>query len=148
MPMGHLKVNRCLADKAMDVIDHALDRPLDPHAETYRNYYAAPAGLAAEFARSPHWEVGSPMPGGLFPCVVTDDGRAALVDHLSAIGDRHRGYAISFGGHTTNIVGISASKARYSYFLDIRDCCPDLTFKDFCQRSKIKRIDRATRDAK
>ncbi|WP_319533384.1 hypothetical protein [uncultured Cohaesibacter sp.] len=34
-------VNRSLDDKAMDAIDHALGRPVDPMSESYRNYYCA-----------------------------------------------------------------------------------------------------------
>ncbi len=140
--MPHLKINRHLADEAMNAIDHALGRPLDPLAETYRNYYAAPVDLAAEFARTPHWEVGPPMTGGLIPCVVTDGGRRALADHLVEIGDAHRAYAITFDGHTITVVGTSASKARYSYFLDIRDCVPGITFGEFCRRSRVRAIER------
>lgn len=133
-----LKVNRHLADEAMNAIDHALGRPLNPLGTTYRNYYAAPADVAEKFAMTPNWQVGMPMPGGLIPCVVTDVGRKALADHLVAIGDSHRAYDITFEGHTTAVVGVRASKARYSYFLDIRDCIPDMTFSDFCRKSTIR----------
>ena len=42
-----LTVNRYLADPAMDDVDHALGRPLDPMRESYRNRYAVDAGDAA-----------------------------------------------------------------------------------------------------
>lgn len=36
----NLRVDRYLENQAMDHIDHALGRPLDPLGETYRNFYA------------------------------------------------------------------------------------------------------------
>jgi len=136
--MPHLKVNRHLADEAMDKIDHALGRPLDPTGETYRNFYAAPTDVAAEFAKTPYWNIGPIITRGLIGCTVTSAGRKALADHLVAIGERHRAFDVTFQGYTTTVVGTSASKARYSYFLNIRDCLPDLTFSDFCRRSTIR----------
>ena len=55
-----MKVNRYLKDKAMDRIDHALGRPLNPLAETFRNHFAVEAEdtFAAEMRTSPHWDGG------------------------------------------------------------------------------------------
>lgn len=37
--MKNPTVNRYLKDKAMDHIDHALGRPVDPLRESYRNHF-------------------------------------------------------------------------------------------------------------
>lgn len=143
--MTSLRVDRCLHDKAMNAIDHALGRPLDPMAETYRNHYAAPAAMAATFAASPHWEIGRPMPGGLVPCRVTDAGRAALRDHLEAIRDPHRAFVITFEGHELVQVSTSHAKAKYGCWLDLADCRPDPTFGDFCRAATVRLSKRGRR---
>lgn len=132
-------VNRYLTDKAMDRLDHALGRPLDPLGKTYRCYFAVgkDSDLAAEFRASPHWEEGREVPGGLASFHPTQEGRQALADHLKATGDPHRGYLVSFEGHTTMVVAKSRSGARYSYFLRISDCLPDMTFGDFVERCAV-----------
>ncbi len=132
-----MKVNRYLEDKTMDQIDHALGRPLDPMVESHRNYYAADPGTAAEMAASPFWAGGRLISGGLRGFCVTDAGRKALAEHLRKIGDPHRAYCIRFDGHERMVVGASRSKARYSYFLDLRDALPDLTFADYCRRISV-----------
>ncbi len=132
------QVNRSLADKRMDNIDHALGRPLDPTAETYRNFYTTGAALADEMAASPFWIEG--RRGKDMRCFsVTDEGRKALADHLREIGDRHRAYAVTFDGHEQSVIAVSAGKARYDYFLTIRDVIPDLRFKDYCRRTSVRR---------
>lgn len=139
--MDYLIVNRCLKDKNMDHIDHALGRPLDPTAETYRNYFSTDdSSLASEMALSPLWTDGGCRQGPRIMRYfhVTDAGRLALADYLKAIGDQHRCYVVSFRGFETRVVATSHSKARYSYYLDLTECVPDLTFKDFCSRARVR----------
>lgn len=132
-----LQVNRCLEDKAMDHIDHALGRPLDPTTETYRNFFTTDGPIADAFATSPHWIEGR-RGTGMRCFAVTDEGRKALAEHLRKIGDPHRAYTVTFDGHERSIVAASASKARYDYFLTIRDVLCDLTFKDYCKRASVR----------
>ncbi|TDX72631.1 hypothetical protein EDE05_12852 [Neorhizobium sp. R1-B] len=135
------QVNRYLKDKAMDQIDHALGRPVDPLIETYRNHFAvnADSKTAKEFDASPFWSRnGKGAPGGMAFYHVTAEGRQALKQHLKAIGDRHRIFNVTFDGHTQPVVAESASKARYSLWLDISDCFADLSFKKFCQTATVR----------
>lgn len=125
-----MNVNRYLKDKAMDHIDHALGRPVDPMGASYRNHFAAGGSIAESMAQSEHWTEGKRI-GDLRCFSVSPAGRAALAAHLKAVGDKNRAYCIIFRGYESTVVAESHSKARYSYFLDIRDACPDLTFKDF-----------------
>lgn len=89
---GNPRVNRSLADPMMDDIDHALGRPTDPLGETFRNYYAANTGgpEAAAFDASPWWRRGR-SDASLTGYIVTDEGRQALADHLSALAGLKRG---------------------------------------------------------
>ncbi len=135
--MDSLVVNRCLDDKAMDRIDHALGRPLDPLAETYRNFYATGGAMADEMAASPFWEEGRPSRDMRYFCV-TDTGRQSLAAHLREIKDPHRAFVITFDGRTRSVVATTASKARYAHYLDLSDVCPDLEFKDYCRRSTVR----------
>lgn len=137
--MTEIKVNRYLTDPAMDRIDHALGRPLDPLGETYRNYYAAEPQEAAVMSTSPYWHIRCRWLSGLTTFSVTDAGRAALSAYLRSIGDRHRAFDLTFDGHVTRVVGTSAAKARYNCFLDARDYYSDLTFAEFLRRSTIRR---------
>lgn len=135
------QVNRYLEDKAMDHIDHALGRPVDPMIETYRNHFAVDADskTAKAFEASPFWRRnGKGAPGGMAFYHVTDEGRQALAQHLKAIGDKHRIFNVTFDGHTQPVVAESASKARYSLWLDISDCFADLSFKKFCQSVTVR----------
>jgi len=134
-----LTVDHYLADKAMDHIDHALGRPLDPMGETHRHHYAAnrDGQIAAELRASPYWTNGSTV-GDIVFFHVTDEGRAALAAHLRAIVDPHRAYAVSFDGHTRPVVATCRAQARYSAFLDVSDGFPDLTFSAFCRRSRVR----------
>ncbi|RAI45270.1 hypothetical protein [Rhodoplanes roseus] len=135
-----LRVNRCLADEAMEAIDHALGRPLDPLVETHRNYFAAPPVLAAQFAATPHWDVGSPMPGGIVSCRVTEEGRRALAAYLLQAGDPHRAFEVLYDSHTTTVVATTPGRAKYSYFLDLRDSFSELTFAEFCRKVSVRSI--------
>ncbi len=137
-----MKVNRCLADKAMDHIDHALGRPFDPMGDSYRNYFAASGPIAEGMARSEHWVEGRKN-GELRCFAVTPAGRTALVAHLKAIGDKNRAWRITYRGYESTVVAESRSKARYSHFLDLSDVCPDLTFKDFSMEASVRLAFRA-----
>lgn len=133
------QVNRYLKDKAMDHIDHALGRPVDPTAETYRNYFyvIGDTDLRRSMASSPHWQ-GDRKAGEGEYFVVTDEGRAALAAHLKAIGDKHRLWIVSYGGYQMETVATTAAKARYSKWLDIRDTDDSLTFGKFQRNSKVR----------
>jgi len=133
------QVNRYLEDKPMDHIDHALGRPVDPRAETHRNYFyvIGDTGLRREMASSPHWQSsGKTADGEYFS--VTDEGRAALSDHLKAIGDQHRRWIVSYAGYQMEVVATTAAKARYSKWLDISDTDDSLTFGKFQRGSRVR----------
>lgn len=125
-----------MQNRAMDQIDHALGRPLDPMAETYRNFYATGGAIADEMAASPFWQEGR-RGRDMRYFAVTDEGRKALARHLREIGDPHRSFRITFDGHERTVVAASRGKARYSHFLDLRDVMPDLTFVDYCRRAML-----------
>lgn len=132
------QVNRYLENKAMDHIDHALGRPVDPMAETYRNHFATDDGpQSAEFMASPHWDFAGATGEMLFFCV-TETGRRALADYLHQIGDRNRVYMVTFGGYDMPQVATSHAKARYMRWLSISDLCPDLSFRDFMASSRVR----------
>lgn len=124
----------------MDRIDHALGRPLDPTAETYRNHYATDGTLADEMAGSPFWEEGRSCGGRLRSFYVTEAGCDALAKHLREIGDAHRAFLVTFEGHPRTVVAVTRDKARYSHYLDIRDSFSDLTFKDYCKRTTVAAV--------
>lgn len=138
------QVNRSLADKAMDRIDHALGRPVNPLSETYRNHYAANEASAAadQMSASPHWrEIVLPKAqrGDLRFFEVTEAGRFALRDHLRQIGDRNRLWNITYGGFEMTEAAQTASKARYAKWLSLSDVMPDLTFKQFASEARVRR---------
>jgi len=135
------QVNRCLKDKAFDHIDHALGRPVDPMAETYRNHFATDADSkeGKAFAASPYWDRhGSTEPGRMTFFFVNQAGREALKQHLKEIGDKHRLYDVSYLGQTQSIVAETAAKAKYSLWLDISDCFCDLTFATFTRQASVR----------
>jgi hypothetical protein len=136
-----MEINRSLKDKAMDRIDHALGRPLDPLQESYRNRYATDGALADEMAASPFWREGARGCSLRF-FEVTDEGRRALAAHLREIEDPHRAYTVTYEGHAQIVVAETAAKARYSRYLDISDVIPDLTFKDFSRRASVAAVGR------
>jgi hypothetical protein len=131
-------VNRYLKDKAMDHIDHALGRPLDPMGQTYRNYFVVQTetDLAHQFRENPHWHEGG-KDGTMSYFTVTQEGRAALHDHLKIIGDPNRGFAVTFRGQTFTVVARSKSAARYDAYLRVSDCDHGLTFGAFLCGSKV-----------
>ena len=135
-------VNRYLRDKTMDHIDHALGRPIWPLRESYRNCFATDirTNLAAEFQESPHWELGSVDQNGMGFFYVTQAGREALAAHLDGldVGERHRAYVVDYAGYSSVVPAKSRAHARYSKWLDISDCCADLTFGDFIKNSSVR----------
>ncbi|HEY0212126.1 MAG TPA: hypothetical protein VGC40_00815 [Paenirhodobacter sp.] len=132
------KVNRYLEDKAMDHIDHAIGRPVDPMDESYRNCFAVGEGPQADaFRSSPFWKYDGKH-GSLLYFSVTDKGRRALRDHLRAIADPHRAYDVTFGGYTTTVVGTSPANAKYQHWLIVSDVAPDLTFGDYQRRARAR----------
>lgn len=135
--MNNPSVNRYLENKAMDHIDHALGRPVDPMGETYRDHFVTSGAQADKFAASPHWEEFRRC-GEMRFFGVTDEGRKALAEHLKAIGDKTRKYAVTFDGFTSFVAAESAAKARYSNWLNISDVAPDLTFTQFCRRATVR----------
>jgi hypothetical protein len=134
-----LTVNRYLKDKAFDRIDHALGRPIDPLGETYRSYFAVDteSKTARSFRASAFWREGRTSDGMAW-FYVTDKGRAALRDHLKAIGDPHRAYAVYFEGEARSVIATSPAKAKYSRWLDLSDCYPDLTFAQFQKSARVR----------
>lgn len=76
--MTQKSVNRHLNDDAMDNIDHALGRPINPMKLSHRNYFeTASHEETDDFLATGHWE----FTGAL--CVVNDAGREALNKHLT-----------------------------------------------------------------
>lgn len=134
------QVNRYLDNKAMDRIDHALGRPVDPLAQTYRNYFATDARgkLASDMAASPHWCL-SGSDGSMHYYAVTPEGRAALKAHLQDIGDQHRLYAVNYDGYSLSVVATSHSQARYRAWCDVSDC-RDISFRSFQRISRVRLI--------
>ena len=108
-----MQVNRYLEDKAMDHIDHALGRPIDPLTESYRDHFAVEHESAAvTFRASQHWSEGKTWPCGTTFFHVSDAGRQALADHLREIEDPHRAYDVTFQGITTTVIATGAGQAR------------------------------------
>jgi len=134
------QVNRYLENKAMDRIDHALGRPVDPMAETYRTHFAASVGTdeAIEMAASGHWrDLGAA--GDIHMFSVAPAGRAALSRHLDEIRDPHRLFVIQFDGHESSIVGTTPGNAKYRYWLELDG---HLSFPDFCRRCNVRLADK------
>lgn len=132
-------VNRCLEDKALDHVDHALGRPAWPLRDSHRNYFATDAGgrLARAFESSAHWRRRG-TDGRLTYFQVTEEGRKALAAHLASLG-LDRIFVVEFAGHQRNVPAPTASKARYHYWLDIIDVLPDVSFLTFVRRSRVRR---------
>ncbi|WP_313443177.1 hypothetical protein [Novosphingobium sp.] len=133
------QVDRYLENKAMDHIDHALGRPVDPLAESYRNYFyvIGDTDLRRDMAASPHWEGdGKGGEGEYF--FITDEGRAALAAHLKAIGDKHQRWIVSYAGYEMEVIATTRAKARHSKWLSISDVNESLTFGEFQRNSKVR----------
>ena len=134
------QVNRYLKDKAMDRIDHALGRPVDPMGESHRNYFAVEpdSDIAAAFDASPFWHRNGKSGSGMAYYHVTAEGRQALKRHLKEIGDKHRLFDVTYQGQTQTVIAVSASKAKYSLWLDISDCFCDLKFGAFARAASVR----------
>jgi hypothetical protein len=135
------RVNRYLKDKAMDHIDHALGRPVDPTGETYRNHYAADKDGkdAASFATSPHWQLDG-CTGRMAFYGVTDAGRKALADHLKAIGDPWRPYSVEWNEATCIYAATSEADAKKQAYSSASDVFSDLTFRKFDREASVARV--------
>ena len=135
----HISVNRYLKDKAMDHIDHALGRPVDPMGETYRNYFCTDIRNpeADRMAASPCWHMGRKLEGGMVYFHVTKHGRKALSDHLKSIGDKHRLFIVSYAGSDMPVAAESHGKARYKKWLDVSDAS-DISFKEFQVAARVR----------
>ena len=132
-------VNRALDNEAMDHIDHALGRPLFPLQETFRNFFATEVGgpLALSLSISPHWRLAG-VREGMACYVVTDAGRRALATHIEA-SNGFRAFDVHWRGHSRRIPAETASKARYKYYLMLKEVCPDLGFSEFCSAAHVRR---------
>ncbi|WP_299945275.1 hypothetical protein [uncultured Ruegeria sp.] len=133
-------VNRCLKDKSMGRIDHALGRPVNPLGDTFRDHFATDidAPEAYDMARSPYWHMGRKIEGGMVFFHVTKHGRIALSDHLQVIGDKHRQFIVIWDGYEMPVIAETPSKARYSKWVDINDALPDLTFQEFLSTARVR----------
>jgi hypothetical protein len=132
------QVNRYLENKAMDHLDHALGRPVDPLQETYRNYFfvIGDTDLRRYMSSSPHWESAGPTADGEY-FSVTEEGRKALAAHLKKIGDKNRLWTVSYAGYQTAVVATTRAKARYSKWLEISDVDDSLSFSQFQRNSRV-----------
>lgn len=137
MSIANPTVNRYLADKAMDRIDHALGRPIWPLRETYRNHYATNAGGPLGMVASPFWSK-SGQQGDMAFYAVTEAGRIALDIYLEDIESPWRPFVVSFGGFSRIIPERSRSKAKYAYYLAVSDAWSDLTFAEFCKTATAR----------
>lgn len=131
-------VNRCLKDKAVDHLDHALGRPTWPLRDSYRNYFAvdADSDLGRSFAASPHWSI-SGTSGRLTYFAVTPEGRAALGKHLSEVS-ADRPYLVTFSDYVGIVSAPTPAKARYRRFIEVRDTWCELTFKEFSAGARVR----------
>lgn len=141
MADGNPSVNRYLKDKAMDHIDHALGRPVDPLGETFRNHFAVDkdSKTAAAFAASPQWKLNGRTVDMAFYSV-TAQGRKALAEHLKEIGDPWKPYAVTFNGYTSIVSAKSSGNAKYQKYLDVSDVYCDLKFGDFARKATVRRV--------
>jgi hypothetical protein len=104
-----------LNPEQLRVLRHMLgiDKPWEDSPKPYRNYYCASScdPTMSELARIGAVQLYDARSDcEWYTC--TDAGRAAAIASFKTIQ-------------------YSASKRRYRLFLDIRECCPDLTFREF-----------------
>ncbi|MCD0415723.1 hypothetical protein LOC51_00715 [Rubrivivax sp. JA1024] len=131
-----MQVNRSLPDETMDMIDHALGRPLDPLSKSFRNHFVTGGETADAMAACPFWREARSF--GDDRCfTVTDAGRSALAEYLKQIGDPHRAFVMSYRGETTTIVATNRDRALRSYYVAISDVMPDLTYRGFLRKAKV-----------
>nr|WP_244868007.1 hypothetical protein [Vannielia litorea] len=123
----------------MDNIDHALGRPVDPLAETFRNHFYTGLGTpeADEFAASPCWRMGRRVGGSAY-FHVTRHGREVLKAHLREIGDKSRLYEITWKGEALSpVVATNRREARYRKWLAVSDTC-DVSFIEFAKAITVR----------
>lgn len=119
-----------LTAEQLRVLRHMLgiDRPEMDVPKPYRDYYCANPGdpTMVELVR-----VGAvrlyDTRGGYEWYTCTDEGRAAGI-----------------ASHKT--IRYSAAKRRYIRFLDLRECCPDLTFRQFLTDPRYRSAHQTTRE--
>jgi hypothetical protein len=140
MSRDNPSVNRCLGDRAIDHLDHALGRPTFPLRESYRNYFATDVDSdhARAFGASPHWQHRKTV-NRMAYYSVTSEGRQALAQHLGRLG-LDRAYVVRFDEHDQVVPAATPAKARYSRWLEIRDCLGDMTFGAFVRRTQVWRV--------
>lgn len=130
-----MQVNRYLKNKAMDNIDHALGRPVDPMVATYRNHFAAHVCEAGKF-REPQW-VETHRDFDLVFFQVTPAGRRTLRDYLRSIGDTTRLFIVRYmGSDMSPVPAKSHSAARYAAWLSWDT--NELTFGQFIKHSNVR----------
>lgn len=139
--MNNPRVNRYLKDKAMDHIDHALGRPVDPMGETYRNHFATGVHSqeAKAFGASENWELDG-LVRGMAYFSVTDAGRKALADHLKKIGDKWGRYSVTWNDETCIIAATSEVDAKKRAYSSASDAYSDLTFRQFGREVSVSRV--------
>ncbi|WP_176083150.1 hypothetical protein [Martelella sp. HB161492] len=132
-------VNRHLSDPHFNRIDHALGRPVDPLAETYRSHYAIQEvdQRFTELASSPHWERGQTVNGLTF-FYVTESGRKALAEHLLSIKDRNRLFVVTWRGMPAEYATTTGRKAKAAAWRDARDAFPSLKFGEFVREATVE----------
>ncbi|MBX4889817.1 hypothetical protein [Rhizobium bangladeshense] len=138
--MNNPSVNRYLKDKVFDHLDHALGRPVNPLAESYRNYFAIGVEnkLARDFSASPNWrKTGQRDDMAYF--AVTDAGRKALAAHLRQIGDPWQAFSVTYDETTCIIVATSEADAKKRAFSSASEYYTDLTFRQFSRQISVER---------
>ncbi|MEL7281330.1 MAG: hypothetical protein AAGK79_13300 [Pseudomonadota bacterium] len=131
------QVNRYIKDNpALDDVDHALGRPLNPF-DTYRNHYATDCpDKIAEFEASEWWDVGQNHAGMTF-CQVSDVGRKALAQELSKAETYGRRYELTCDrwDGPAYIMAKSPSAAKYAAYIEAD---LDWPFMEFCEGLRVR----------
>lgn len=130
--MHNPTVNRSLKDKDLDNIDHALGRPVNPLAESYRNGFSVStdSAQAAQMSRSKNWER-TGVSGRMAFFHVSDAGRKALADHLKMIDDPWQAYDVTFEGHRSVVAATSVEDAKRRTYNSVVDVWPSLKYRAF-----------------
>lgn len=119
-----MSLTRALTSQELRILRHMLgiDQPHVRHPKPYRNYYCAPPGDLAMQALQEAGAVRRYCRSGTndwFTC--TEVGRLAAVESQRSIR-------------------LSKPKRMYLAFLDLSDCWPDLTFKQFLTDPSLRRL--------
>lgn len=106
------------------VLRHMLgiDKPWEDNPKPYRDYYCANPGdpTMVKLVRVGAVRIYDTR-GGYEWYTCTAEGRAAGIASFKTIQ-------------------YSPSKRRYSRFLDLRECCPDLTFREFLKNPRYSSV--------